>query len=82
MKSRPLQVYIFAGVKYNTFLFFFELTIHFFYDIFNKVQFSLMPQGIIVVKPADSSNRIVQISGIPERTLKKSSSHTQPRNEL
>lgn len=41
-----------------------------------------MPQGIIVVKPADSSNRIVQISGVPERTLKKSSSHTQPRNEL
>lgn len=41
-----------------------------------------MPQGIIVVKPADSNNRIVHVSHIPERTLKKSSSHRQPRNEL
>lgn len=90
MKSKPFtglylcrsEVYLSAILCLKPLFFFSKLTIHFFYVIFNKVQFSLLPQGIILVDPADSYNRIVQISPVLPRAFKKSCSLTQPWTEL
>lgn len=76
-KSKPFAGLYLCRSKHNTVpycvlspSFFLQVYMHFFYETFNKVQFSLLPQGIFLVEPANSYNRVVQISHILERTFK------------